>query len=134
MSGGAYDYGFYELDKYVGNMKDPELNRLVDDLKELLRSLEWCDSGDTSMSDYLADVKEFKDKWLNNPDKRFKRIVDEEIDSLKRELYVAYGLEDSACYRCTLGRVDDGYTKPPVCHWGHEEGSKECKESREKFK
>lgn len=64
MSGGHYDYAYYNLDRYEGNMKDDELEVLLNDFKILLHDLEWCDSGDTNEEDYKESVKKFKEKWL----------------------------------------------------------------------
>lgn len=49
-------------------MKDIELSMMMYDITSLLKSLEWCESGDIDDDTYLADVKAFKNKWLNRND------------------------------------------------------------------
>lgn len=130
MSGGAYDYGYSRLEIYEGRMKDPEMEELLKDFREILHSLEWCDSGDTGESDYRADVKRFKEKWLSKGGKRQKEFVEKQVDKLRNELMLMIGAEDKPCATCWLGNFREDMSS--FCHWNHEPGTKECKESRKK--
>ena len=65
MSGGHFDYAYFHLDSYEGNMEDPELEELLDDFRNLLHDLEWYRSGHTSRSDYIESVNGFKQKWFS---------------------------------------------------------------------
>ena len=49
MSGGHYNYKYSSIrDTYKGELENPLLEDLLEDVVELLRSLEWYKSGDTS--------------------------------------------------------------------------------------
>lgn len=116
MSGGSFDYLCYtmegalllpevhysnlcneEYEKIARKrnvMRDRELSELTYDMACLLHSIEWARSGDTSYEDYDADVKKFKNKWLNNNvsrDERNLEICRQELtdfaDELKREYF-----------------------------------------------
>jgi hypothetical protein len=89
MSGGSYNYEFKRVnEEYVGNMYDKELDRMMEDLVEVLHDLEWWKSCDKSEECYRDTVKKFKEKWLKgNRCERLKEIVDEEIELLKQDLY-----------------------------------------------
>ena len=94
MSGGHFNYAFYQLDNYEGQMEDAELNELLLDFRELLHDLEWYKSGDFCEDDYLESARNFKRKWLSgNRDERLKRIVTEECEKLKTELMKMIGEE-----------------------------------------
>lgn len=92
-SGGSYNYEFYRVeDEYVGKMYDLELNELIKDLVPVLKSLEWWQSGDTSEEVYRKDVEKFKNKWFKgNREDRLKKIINDEIDKTKKELYQSIG-------------------------------------------
>ena len=95
-SGGSYDYEFYRIeDKYVGRMYDLELDQLIKDLVPLLKSLEWWQSCDTSEEVYREDVTKFKDKWFKTKrEDRLKKIIDDEVNKTKKELYQLIGVEE----------------------------------------
>ena len=88
MSGGSHNYIYHNIEEeLVGNMLDAELDDLMQDIANLAYSLEWADSGDTSIKDYKEDVKAFKTKWFKgNRNERLKGYVDERIDAVKSEL------------------------------------------------
>jgi hypothetical protein len=94
MSGGSFDYLFYRVeDTYSGEMRDKELNKLMDDLIKVLHDLEWWQSGDISEEDYRKTVIEFKTKWLSGYDKdtngrieRFKNLLLESIQDQLKEI------------------------------------------------
>ena len=87
MSGGHFNYDFYHLDTYDGQMEDAELNELLVDFQALLKSLEWYKSGDTSPEDYREDVNEFKKKWFKaDRSERLERIIGVKVEELKTAL------------------------------------------------
>ena len=89
MSGGSHNYIYIAIqNELCGEMRDAELNDLMNDIANLAKSLEWCDSCDTSEKDYFKDVKEFKDKWFrSNRDERLREYVDRSIKNLREELH-----------------------------------------------
>ena len=96
MSGGCYDYGYYQLENYIGHTKDIEIDDLLKDLQELLHDLEWCDSGDIGEEDYFEKLTEFKNKWFKQSrNKRLKTYVNDEIIKLKNDLYKMIGEEEN---------------------------------------
>ena len=102
MSGGAFDYVDSRLkseifgydDKFRNVLEDREISELTWDLLDLLHAYDWYASGDTCKETYLKAKAEFKKKWLNNRGVRVKRIVDEAIEDVRKELYETYGLEN----------------------------------------
>lgn len=66
MSGGSFDYMYFKIrDTYQGELDDPDLESLLSDFCEVLKALEWWQSGDTSEEDYRKVAKDFKMQWLN---------------------------------------------------------------------
>lgn len=88
MSGGAYEYMYFSfLEMYGNEMRDAELNELIEDLSALLKELEWWQSGDTSEEDYYKALKEFKAKWFETSrNERLERMINEKIEETKSEL------------------------------------------------
>lgn len=88
MSGGSHNYICWKIEEeLVGQMHDAELDDLMQDIANLAHSLEWAESGDTSIKDYKEDAKAFKTKWFKgNRNERLKGYIDEQIDALKSEL------------------------------------------------
>ena len=68
MSGGSFDYSYEALNEYEGLMLDSQLNELLEDFQELLKSLEWAASDDISFNQYLKNVEEYKGKWMDGHD------------------------------------------------------------------
>lgn len=65
MSGGSFDYMYSKiLDTYKGELRDRELEEMLEDFCEVLRKLEWWQSCDISEESYAEAVKEFKNDWL----------------------------------------------------------------------
>lgn len=103
MSGGHFDYKDsslkYEIfgfaDAPTNVLEDREISELTWDLLDLLHEYDWYASGDTGKENYLRAKAEFKKKWLDNRGVRVRRVIDEAIDSLRRELYETYGLEET---------------------------------------
>lgn len=70
MSGGSYDYMYSKIEwTYIDQVFDDELNDMLKDLVNLLKSLEWWQSCDTSEEDYIDDLKKFKNKWFKKYNK-----------------------------------------------------------------
>jgi len=53
MSGGSFDYGYQNLDRYYHRMEDDELYDMMVDVSELLRQFELYRSVDTVEDSYL---------------------------------------------------------------------------------
>ena len=65
MSGGHYNYKYSSIrDTYKGELENPLLEDLLEDVVELLRSLEWYRSGDTSQETYHQNIDIFIEKWI----------------------------------------------------------------------
>lgn len=74
-------------------LEDREMSELVWDVFCVLHSFDWYKSCDTGEDSYRADVKRFKDKWLNRNRKlRIKEIVDSTFNDAKEELYKTFGI------------------------------------------
>lgn len=92
MSGGSYDYMFYNvMDTYAGRMFDEELNELIEDLSKVFHDLEWWQSGDYSESTYRKSVQEFKEKWLGRTEEKqyefYKDKLLEKAENLANEMF-----------------------------------------------
>ncbi len=105
MSGGLFDYQDCSLkntifdysDTPTNVFEDREISELVWDVLNLIHMFDYYKSGDTVEENYLKQKAAFKKKWLNgNHSQRVKRIVDNGLAELKKELYKTYGLEDEA--------------------------------------
>ena len=104
MSGGRFNYqdmtlkdeifGYAGRDEIRNVFEDREITELIYDVFDLIHNYDWYASGDTNKSTYLEAKAEFKKKWLDNRGVRVKRIVDDAIEGVKRELYETYGLSD----------------------------------------
>lgn len=76
-------------------LEDRELSKLVWDLLCVLHSFDYYKSGDIGEDGYREDVQYFKDKWLKPGRKAtVKRLVDEEVERLREELYQELGVKD----------------------------------------
>ncbi|MBQ5929015.1 MAG: hypothetical protein IIW96_07595 [Oscillibacter sp.] len=70
------------------------MSELVFDVFCVLHSYDWYASSDTCVETYRADVQHFKDKWLKSMrGKRAKEIVDDELEEVRKKLYLAFGEE-----------------------------------------
>ncbi|WP_099321126.1 hypothetical protein [Anaerococcus sp. Marseille-P3625] len=71
MSGGCLSYICYTIENnLVGEMQDEFMNEFVKDFAELTHDLEWWLSRDYGEETYRESLKEFKNKWFKNYDKR----------------------------------------------------------------
>lgn len=77
MSGGSYNYiGYMIQNELCGQMEDPEVNDLMEDIAELALDLEWYHSDDIGQDDYLESLKKFKTKWFGrNRNKRLEKYI-----------------------------------------------------------
>lgn len=103
MSGGCFDYLDNRLKSEIfgyccqepkNAFEDKEISQLVWDMLDLMHEYDWYASGDTSKETYLEAKAEFKKRWLSNRGVRVKRLINESIDDLKKELYETFKLED----------------------------------------
>ena len=89
--------GFSKVNKAgaINPLEDREISKLTWDLLCLIYSFDYYISGDTREETYLEDLKYFKDKWLKPGRKETaKRLIDEECDELKKELYKELGISE----------------------------------------
>lgn len=98
------DRGFEQskLARKRNPLEDLVISELVFDVFCLLHSYDWYASGDTCKETYQADVKRFKDKWLKQlPETYVREIIDDEITSLRDELYQAFNIDGGDTSSCT---------------------------------
>lgn len=101
MSGGRFNYVDSQLKNEIFNwadepfnvFEDREISELTWDLLELIHEYDWYASGDTGKDDYLEAKVAFKKKWLSNRGVAVRRIVDNAINDIRKELYETYGIE-----------------------------------------
>lgn len=89
--------GFSKVNKAgaINPLEDREISKLTWDLLCLIYSFDYYISGDTGEETYLEDLKYFKDKWLKPGRKETaKRLIDEECDELRKELYKELGISE----------------------------------------
>lgn len=96
MSGGSHGYVYCQIDDYLcRQMKDPELNDLMEDISKLAHDLEWYDSSDISEDRYKETVRLFKEKWFNSSrEERLKKYIDDVLEKQKSELYSMIGVKE----------------------------------------
>lgn len=102
MSGGAFNYIDSRLkDEIFGWSGEPsnvfedrEISELVWDVLELIHDFDLYESSDTCKETYLKKKAAFKKKWFSNRGVAVRRIVDNAIDDVRRELYETYGIEE----------------------------------------
>ena len=103
MSGGRFCYVDSQLkseifgwvDKPRNVFEDREISELVWDVLDLIHEYDWYESGDTGKDDYLKVKRKFKNKWFGDSSKRQKKIIDEAIADLKKELYETWDVSDN---------------------------------------
>lgn len=83
-----------EAARRINPLEDLVMSELVFDVFCVLHSYDWYASSDTCEETYRADVQRFKDKWLKPMrGKRAKEIVDDELEEVRKKLYLAFGEE-----------------------------------------
>lgn len=102
MSGGYFDYlddrlkseifGCCEKAKNI--FEDREISQLIWEVLDLIHEFDWYKSEDTCKDTYLEAKAAFKKRWFSNRGVRVKRIVDESITDLKRELYETFSIKE----------------------------------------
>ena len=81
-------------DEPINVFEDEVISELVWDVFDLIQSLEYYKSRDTSKEEYLKDKAAFKKKWLGKSKGSVARkIVDESIEDLRQKLYETFGLK-----------------------------------------
>jgi len=87
MSGGSHDYGCYTLERlYSKQMKDDEMNDMINDLIRVLHDLEWWQSGDIGEDEYRRTVEKFKTRWLGNRDEDLRDRLSRSLHQLQIEV------------------------------------------------
>lgn len=103
MSGGHFSYEdgrlkyeiFGSRDKPWNALEDREISELVWDVLELIHVFDYYQCSDTSKETYLKAKDSFKKKWFGgNRGLRVRRIVDEALEEIRKELYDTFGVEE----------------------------------------
>lgn len=92
-------YGFSQAAKarQKNPLQDKIISELTWDLLCVLYSYDYYMCADTGEDDYREDVEYFKKKWLKPMSKeRMKEIIDEELGSVKKDLYQTFEVKDEA--------------------------------------
>ena len=85
---------FQWSDEPINVFEDEVISELVWDVFDLIQSLDYYKSRDTSKEAYLKDKAAFKKKWLGKSKGSVARkIVDGSIEDLRQELYETFGLK-----------------------------------------
>ena len=106
MSGGRFNYaderamneifGYFVSDEepLQNIFEDKEITELVYDVFNLIHDYDWYASGDTSKEKYIKSKQKFKKKWFKDKnEERAKRIIDESIGNLRKEMYETFCME-----------------------------------------
>ncbi len=92
MSGGSFDYFYYQLDLHAYDFKDLEIRNLMIDLAALHHDLDWFVSGGYSEERYQKSLAEFKKKWFQEPREiRLKEYIDEKFEKLNHDVKIMIG-------------------------------------------
>jgi hypothetical protein len=67
-------------------MEDVELNDMIPDLCELMRRLEWWQSGDYGEEAYREEVAKFKAKWFGTRDQKLRELVVKELVEVQKRI------------------------------------------------
>ena len=103
MSGGCFDYldnrlkseiFGYCCEKAKNIFEDREISQLIWEVLDLIHEFDWYKSEDTCKDRYLEEKAAFKKRWFSNRGVRVKRIVDESVADLKRELYETFNIKE----------------------------------------
>ena len=103
MSGGCFDYLDNRLKSEIFGyccqepkniFEDREISQLIWEVLDLIHEFDWYKSEDTCKDTYLEAKAAFKKRWFSNRGVRVKRIVDESVADLKRELYETFSIKE----------------------------------------
>lgn len=103
MSGGYFDYlddrlkseiFGYCCEEAKNIFEDREISQLIWEVLDLIHEFDWYKSEDTCKDKYLEEKAAFKKRWFSNRGVRVKRIVDESVADLKRELYETFNIKE----------------------------------------
>ena len=86
MSGGSFNYGYVNIEEYIGKMEDTQLNEMLIDLQKVLHDVEWYTSSDISEESYKETVTKFKKKWFAQSDVDVKAHIEAQFEQKKNEL------------------------------------------------
>lgn len=87
---------FRYADKPWNALEDPEISELVWDVLDLIHDYDWYRSGDTCEETYLESKRAFKKKWFESVRKdTIRRIVQQELNKTREELFKAFDLRNS---------------------------------------
>lgn len=90
----GYEYDYRDAKKNV--FQDDEISELVWDVFGLIHDFDWYKSGDTDEQDYIKSKSDFKKKWFDSDKKtRVKRIIDNRIELLKKQLYKTWDVGEN---------------------------------------
>ena len=84
------DRGFSQskLARQVDPFEDIIISELIFDVFCLMHSYDWYASADTGEETYRADVRRFKEKWLQKiPEEHIREIIDDELSHTRERLY-----------------------------------------------
>ena len=96
MSGGSLNYICYSLAEVAGELRDRELDDLVQDLSKVLHDAEWWLSRDIGEESYREKARKFKEKWFKESrEERLRHYIDEIFDKAKQECLNLIGVNVS---------------------------------------
>lgn len=97
MSGGSRNYAYcYIENDLCGSMYDAELDDLMKDVAKLAHDVEWYDSGDIGLDNYMKTVQWFKEKWFGSDrEERLKGYIDTELENMRDRMYSLIGVKGS---------------------------------------
>ncbi len=117
MSGGAFDYFYYQLEEHVGDFGDVELDDLMSDLAKLHHDREWYKSGDTSEGSWNEARDEFKARWFTSDGRaeRTSKYIDDAINKLRIDL----GMKKEYCGDCSHWTSQDKINAYGECEYAY---------------
>lgn len=93
---GEHGFSQSKTARRLNPLEDLVMSELVFDVFCVLHSYDWYVCGDTCEEAYRADVQRFKDKWLKpTRGKCAKEIVDDELEEMRKKLYLAFGVQEA---------------------------------------
>ena len=88
MSGGYYDYKYYNMDEYINDMRtqDPVIAAVMEDIKNICHDLEWYKSGEINEEDLNRSLEVFKRRWFRESILDYCDKVEEYCTKLRKQL------------------------------------------------